>query len=55
MKHFILGFIEVFIKFDIKTSMDFKYLKTNIQKIYTYKIRVYHIFILSNPVVINWR
>lgn len=55
MKHFRLSFIEVFIKFDIKTSMDFKYLKKNIQKIYTYKIRVYHIFILCHPIVINWR
>jgi len=50
MKHFILSFIEVFIKSDIKIIMDFKYLKTNT---HTYKIRVYYIFIPSNPVVTN--
>ena len=57
MKHFKLSFTKVFIKFDIQTCMDFKYLKTNIHKThtYTYKTRVHHIFIPSNLEVINWR
>lgn len=53
MKHFTLSFIEVFIKFDIKISMDLKYLKTNIYKTHKYKIKVHDIFSPSNSIVIN--